>query len=163
MIFDKDNTFKFMKSATKEELTSIPLPVDKLGEHMPILLVEDDRLCAVVVCQSLTTLGHQIDWAESAELALDKIGQNSYSVVLANIVLPGQSGIEMTAKVRKLKDKQKATVPIIAYTGHTSEEKKKLCMDAGMQGVLHKPCTTEELKEALHGFVRNGSKGNKIQ
>ena len=153
MIFDKSDAFEFMKGPVGMALDGKLLLEVEPGEPKPILLVEDDRLCAVVACQALSPLGYQIDWVDSAEHALDKINQNCYCIVLANICLPNKSGIEMAVEVRQLKDKKKSNLPIVAFTGHTSDAKKKLCLEAGMQGVLHKPHKIEELKDILNRFA----------
>ena len=117
-----------------------------------VLLVEDDKIAAMAVRMSLTNLGCEIDWAGSGEEAIEKLAQKNYKLIIMDIGLPGMSGIEAAAAIRKLKDENKANTPIVALTGHAYGKSRQLCLNAGMQSVFGKPATPEDLKKALDYF-----------
>jgi PAS domain S-box-containing protein len=117
-----------------------------------VLLVEDDKIAAIAIRMTLTKLGCQVDWAQSGEEALEKSVTHNYSLIFMDIGLPQKSGIEVTREIRGLREKKKAGVPIIALTGHARGKIRKVCLDAGMQQVLSKPATPEDLRKALDYF-----------
>jgi CheY-like chemotaxis protein len=118
-----------------------------------ILLVEDDKIVSLATRMNLSKLGCLVDTAESGEEALEKIKENEYQLVFMDIGLPNMSGIETALAIRGLTEKEKAKVPIVALTGHARSQSRKLCLDAGMQGVFSKPMSLEDLKKALDYFA----------
>jgi CheY-like chemotaxis protein len=117
-----------------------------------VLLVEDDKIAAIAIRMTLIKLGCQVDWAQSGEDALEKSVTHDYNLIFMDIGLPQKSGIEVTREIRGLREKKKAGVPIIALTGHARGKIRKVCLDAGMQQVLSKPATPEDLRKALDYF-----------
>ena len=58
-------------------------------------------------------------------------------------------GYEASAAILKLKDKEKASVPIIAMTANAFAEDKKRALDAGMKGHIAKPIDIKNLLDTL--------------
>ena len=149
-----------------EHPNQTPLSYEKMSEtdsaiNHCVLLVEDDRIAAVTTRVSLERFGCQVDWAKSGEDALKKAATNNYDIVFMDIGLPEKSGTETTSEIRLFDDKKKATVPIVALTGHVRGKVKNACLDAGMQDIISKPAEATDLKKALDEFSRSTSRQEK--
>ena len=117
-----------------------------------VLLVEDDKIVALATRSNLSKLGYEVDWVQSGEAAIKKACKEEYALIFMDIGLPEISGVEAAAAIRQLKDQKKAEVPIVALTGHARGKIRKICLNAGMQGVYSKPTSVEDLKKALDYF-----------
>jgi LmbE family N-acetylglucosaminyl deacetylase/CheY-like chemotaxis protein len=78
------------------------------GPHAPlasplshILLVEDDELFAAVVMEFVQPLA-AVEWAASAEEALDALPREDWDLVIADVNLPGMSGLELAREAQRL-------------------------------------------------------------
>lgn len=120
----------------------------------PVLLVEDDKIAAMAVRMNLTKLGCQVDWVESGEDALEKAKNTNCSIIFMDIGLPKKTGVETASEIRGFMDKEKASTPIVALTGHARGKIRQLCLNVGMQNVLSKPADFVDLKKALNYFSR---------
>ena len=86
------------------------------GGDETILLVEDDPLVRESTTAILTTVGYQVvssDCAEAALKILDQ-GDNSLSLVLSDVVMPGIKGPEFYQEIRK-----RTSIPVIFISGYT--------------------------------------------
>lgn len=106
------------------------------------LVVEDDPICQYVMSRYMKKLACNIDIAGDYEDAYSLLQTKSFDIIFMDIGLPGTDGITLASNIRH--DLQ-ITCPIIAVTGHVLDEDKKLCLNSGMDGVLHKPISKESL------------------
>jgi len=97
----------------------------------------------------LQKLGLNCDLVESGEAALENLKSNSYVLILADITMPGKSGIDFTSEVRRLEQSSGQKTPIIAFTGHTGSAEHNSYLDAGMDDVPTKPLKIERLAALL--------------
>ena len=97
-----------------------------------------------------------VEAVEQIEQALP--GQ--YDVILMDVQMPRMNGYEATQKIRKMKEKQKANIPIIAMTANAFEEDKKAALDAGMDGHIAKPIEVDKLKAMLQQIFSNEKSKN---
>lgn len=65
------------------------------------LVVEDNETFLHILCEMLHALGHRTERAVSAEDALDLMKQQRFDALLADITLPGMSGIDLAKQVVK--------------------------------------------------------------
>jgi CheY-like chemotaxis protein len=113
-------------------------------QQFSVLLVEDSFILQAVHKKMLDNLGYRVELANSAEQALNKINTNTYDLVLMDINLPGMSGIDAAAEIRRQETREKH-LPIIALTGLTDPKTRQACLDAGINVVASKPITQEKL------------------
>ncbi len=116
-----------------------------------VLLVEDEKLCQRAETSMLTQLGCRVDAAETGEHAIELIKKHNYDVILIDIGLPGQSGIDVMHAVQKLKGED--TPPMIVITAHNTEDDSDAFGGAGAFDVLFKPVSVDVLKRALHEAI----------
>jgi CheY-like chemotaxis protein/HPt (histidine-containing phosphotransfer) domain-containing protein len=115
---------------------------------LSILVVEDtpaNRIFARVLLQSL---GHEVDFAETGEAAIEAVQARRYDLVLMDVHMPGISGLEATARIRA--ELPAADQPrIYALTGSGADTNRRSCLDAGMDGFLAKPMQRHEVMQVL--------------
>lgn len=117
-----------------------------------ILLAEDNELNAEIAITILEEKGFLVEHAEDGIICVDMIEKamsDYYDLVLMDIQMPNMDGYKATQIIRRLPDKQKADIPIIAMTANAFEEDRKNAFRFGMNGHITKPIRMEELLSAL--------------
>ena len=67
-----------------------------------VLIVEDDSATRLLLKKVVTKAGYFTDEASSAEVALELIQKNKYHIVVTDIGLPGQDGLELLQEIKKI-------------------------------------------------------------
>ena len=116
---------------------------------MKILLVEDDKDSREMLEMVLALYGVDVESAESAREAYEKIRAAPPEVLVSDIGLPGEDGYDLIRKVRILPSKAGGDVPAIALTGYVSVQDRNLALDAGFQDHVPKPVNPNLLLELL--------------
>ena len=62
-----------------------------------------------------------------------------YTLIFMDIQMPEMNGLEATREIRKLEDKEKSSIPIIALTSDAFSENVTECLNVGMNGHIAKP------------------------
>ena len=73
----------------------------------------------------------------------------TYDMILMDIQMPKMDGYKATQAIRRLPDKNKACIPIIAMTANAFEEDKRDAIEAGMNGHVAKPIQVDKLLSTL--------------
>ena len=131
---------------TKEQLT---------GKR--ILLAEDNDLNAEIATEILQDEGLAVERAVDGVDCIEKLVKSPdfyYDAILMDIQMPNLNGYDATKRIRLLKEKDKASIPIIAMTANAFDEDKKAAKDAGMNDHVSKPINVEELIKALSKAFR---------
>ncbi len=120
------------------------------GRPLRILLAEDNPVNQKVASIMLRRLGHEVTLANDGQSALAAWRPEAYDVVLMDVQMPGLDGLETTRRIRQ-SEKLAKTHPqvIIALTASAMTEERDACLAAGMDDVLAKPLSGEDLNQAL--------------
>jgi len=110
-----------------------------------ILLVEDNHLIRMGTADMLAALGHQILEADTGEEALRLIGEHRIDLLLTDIGLPGMSGDDLAAEVRR----RMPGLPVVFASGHDSHPASSTGLAPGDAVQLTKPFEEEELARAI--------------
>ena len=102
-----------------------------------ILLVEDNKLAAMLASVILKDLGCLVDLAETGKKALEMVIQQKYDLIFMDLGLPQADGIATTESIKQITGMK--DIPIIALTAHQKEELKERCLKVGMTDFLVKP------------------------
>ena len=116
------------------------------GKH--VLLAEDNDLNAEIAIAVLEETGLVIERVEDGIQCVNRIEQmpsGTYDLILMDIQMPNMDGYKATQCIRRLDDRKKSEIPIIAMTANAFEEDKKKSFDAGMNGHIAKPIDVEKL------------------
>jgi two-component system copper resistance phosphate regulon response regulator CusR len=117
---------------------------------LDILLIEDERKLAEAVAEGLHGEGYAVTLAPSGEHALGSIRVRSFNLILLDIMLPGRSGLEVLAEMRRGGLKS----PVLILTSRDSIEDRVLGLDAGADDYLVKPFAFPELLARVRALMR---------
>ena len=116
-----------------------------------VLVVEDNPVNQQVAAAMLESLGVAHALADNGRIALDRLGQERFDLILMDCQMPEMDGFEATGQIRA---RQRAgllpgKLPIIALTANAVEGDRERCLAAGMDDYLGKPFTRERLAATL--------------
>ncbi len=114
---------------------------------MHILLVDDEKLNRMVVGRVLETAGYSFHSCANGEEALEYLRTTPCDVVLMDRQMPGIDGLETTRRIRALTDIDQPR--IISFSAYVDERDRIEAYDAGMDGVIEKPVTIDQLRHYL--------------
>ena len=118
------------------------------ASQLVVLLVEDNDINRLYAKSILKNWQCYTDTAENGLVALEKIKNQAYDVVLMDIQMPVMDGYE-TAKAIRLMNSPMRDVPVIALTANATRADVEKCMAAGMNDYLPKPFTPDDLYRKL--------------
>lgn len=99
-----------------------------------VLIIDDERSIRNTLRDILENEKYQVDDAENGTIALEKIKQNAYDVILCDIKMPGLDGIEVLTQSLQLTD-----APFIMISGHGTIETAVDCIKKGAYDYIAKP------------------------
>jgi len=110
-----------------------------------ILLVEDNAVNRKVASLMLKSMGHQVEFAEDGQAALERLEEPGIDLVFMDCQMPVMDGLEATRRLRQ----RGSRIPIVAMTANALEGDREACLAAGMDDYLCKPITPEALHDVL--------------
>ena len=110
-----------------------------MTEVRSLLVVDDDLAMREMLASLFQEQGFRVAQAASAGEALEALSEAEFDVVLSDIKMPGRSGIEMVADVRKLRP----GTPVILMTAFGSIDSAVSAMRAGAFDYITKPFEPE--------------------
>jgi DNA-binding NtrC family response regulator len=125
-----------------EQLVS---PGREVAMAADVLIVDDDQDIRDILQVKLEKTGVHADMAASAEEALAMMNQRLYSVVLADIHMPGMSGVAMVSALKKISP----LVQVIMLTADSSIQKVLDCVDRGAADFFSKECQLPLITDAV--------------
>ncbi|HEX4346900.1 MAG TPA: response regulator [Vicinamibacterales bacterium] len=144
-----------LASLARESSVQRPAPEERqfdasLGERFPmrILLAEDNVVNQRVATVLLSKFGYRADIVGNGEEAIGAVRRQAYDLVLMDVQMPEMDGLEATRRI--CSEIAKETRPeIIAMTANARPQDVQDCLGAGMDGVLTKPVSVDELRSLL--------------
>jgi DNA-binding response OmpR family regulator len=106
---------------------------------MRILVVEDQRKMAQFIKKGLNEAGYSVDVAESSAAAESLASENPYDLVILDVMLPDQNGLDTARHLRA----DGYVEPILMLTALGSTKDKVHGLDAGADDYLTKPFLEE--------------------
>jgi len=153
-------------SVKKDKIT------DQLREnlaHISVLLVEDNEFNRLVAEDTLKSLLPQIKItiAENGEIAIQKLKETDFDLILMDIQMPVMNGLDATRYIRTKMPAQIKDIKIIAMTANVLQEDVDRYLNAGMNAYISKPFQSEELllkmNLVLEGQNDRSGAGNQIE
>ena len=114
------------------------------------LIIEDDRDIADLIAIHLADLNLKVDKSYDGREGLLKALNDSYSIILLDIRLPGLDGIELCKKMRLAK----IQTPILMVTSKSEEIDKIIGLEMGADDYITKPFSIRELVARVKAILR---------
>jgi DNA-binding NtrC family response regulator len=116
----------------------------------PVLLVEDKAELRAMLRKALERAGYTVDEAPDGNAAVDKVRMRRYLMVLTDLKLPGNSGIDVLREAKRVEP----TLPVIIMTAYGSVEEAVTAMKEGAFDFIQKPVDLDHLKLLLERAAR---------
>ncbi|WP_298319385.1 ATP-binding protein [uncultured Aquimarina sp.] len=152
--------FKFSIKYKKSKLTSSKDISDSKSKvknttsllGMRVLIVEDNRMNQFFIKQLFSNWNILADIAENGKIALEKLENTSYDLILMDMHMPVMDGPETTFRIRNSNDLKIKNIPIVACSADVFPESKKTAIESGMDFYLTKPISEKALEELLYNL-----------
>jgi len=112
-----------------------------------ILVIEDEDLIRESLEDLLSLEGFEVITAENGEKGINLASQKHPDLILCDVMMPILNGYEVLEQLRK--DKALSTVPFLFLTSMMDRRSTRKGMALGADDYLEKPCTKDELLEAI--------------
>ena len=122
-----------------------------------ILVVDDDDKIRSLIKQYLSEKGFIVSSAENAEKAKLKINFFTFNLIILDIMMPGQSGFELTKELKETKN-----IPIILLTAKGEVESRIHGLELGADDYIGKPFDPKELLLRVKNVIKMNIDPNKL-
>ena len=123
-----------------------------------IYIVEDDVNIREIERYALKNSGYEVEEFESGADFFKRMEQRMPNLVILDIMLPGEDGMDILAKLRA--DKRTSKLPVIMVTAKTTELDKVKGLDSGADDYITKPFGVMELISRVKALLRRTTDGN---
>lgn len=117
---------------------------------MRVLVIEDDTTLGHALQEFLIEQGYAVDWLADGDQVLGAVAGQSYDLLLLDLNLPGQSGLEILSRLRAAAEQ----VPVLILTARDGVEDRVAGLDAGADDYVTKPFDLTELAARVRAFGR---------
>ncbi len=114
-----------------------------------ILVVDDDKTVAEVVCRYLEREGFSVEWVADGRTAVDRALADPPDLMVLDLMLPKVDGLEVCRRVRAM-----GPVPVIMLTARTDEGHRVTGLDLGADDYVTKPFSPRELVSRVKAVLR---------
>lgn len=115
-----------------------------------ILVVEDDKELNRTVCSYLENNGYTALGALGAEEAFDRMYENTFDLIISDIMMPDIDGYEFAREVRS----QNSEIPILFMTARDDFESKRKGFKIGIDDYMVKPVVLDEMLLRVEALLR---------
>lgn len=149
------STFSFILSFLKTdivpemEVVAEELQID--NKSISVLVVEDIPLNQLLMKTLLDDFGFERDIADNGQIAVDKLQEKNYDVILMDLQMPVMNGFEATDHIRNV---MKSSIPIIALTADVTTVDLEKCRYVGMNDYIAKPVDERLLYTKIMSLVK---------
>lgn len=140
-----------------------PLAIDRSSEEaypfhefskQSVLLVEDNKVNRVIATKFLTSWNLNVEIANNGILAVEKIRQQPFDLILMDLQMPEMDGYQAAAAIRKFGVEPYITIPIIALTASSKADVYENIFISGMNDFISKPFNPIELHEKITKYLK---------
>ena len=125
------------------------------NKKLHILVVDDDDRIRTLLKEYLNANNFIVSTADNAEDAKKKLSYLKFDTIILDVMMPGQSGYELTKEVKK-----RIKVPIILLTAKGEVENRIKGLEIGADDYIGKPFEPKELLLRIRNIIKNTNKVN---
>ena len=123
-------------------------------KNMPILIVDDYKTMLRIIRNLLKQLDfNNVDEATDGSMALQKLREKDYSLVISDWNMEPMSGMQLLQEVRA--DNKLSSLPFIMITAESKTENVVAAKEAGVNNYIVKPFNAATLKQKLQAVLGN--------
>lgn len=115
-----------------------------------LLLAEDDSAIGKAIKDGLETAGFKVTWVKNGSEVLPMIEQNSYSLLILDLMLPGLDGMEVCVEIRR----HRQALPILMVTARDAVADRVDGLNSGADDYMTKPFEFPELLARVRALLR---------
>lgn len=125
---------------------------------MRILLAEDEKKVAGFIRKALREAGFVVDMVHRGDEALRLIRENSYDVLVFDIMLPGRDGLSLLRQLRS----ERIQTPVLLVTARSDPSERIEGLDMGADDYLVKPFDMGELCARVRALARRAGERQNV-
>lgn len=141
----------FKKTKGKAVAEDEVMEIDTDIKHIKVLVVEDIALNQLLMKTLLDDFGFERDIAANGKIAIEKLQNTSYDIILMDLQMPEMNGFEATEYIRNTMN---SGIPIIALTADVTTVDLAKCKAVGMNDYIAKPVDERLLYSKIIGLVK---------
>jgi len=124
-----------------------------INKKINILVAEDNKQNQNVIIELLNSLGYtDIKVTDDGLETFNKLCEDNFDIAFIDLKMPILSGIDVALKFKQTCNRN--TI-IVAVTASLSDEVKKRCFDAGMDGFITKPIDKNDIETIINLIINN--------
>lgn len=139
-----------LEAGSADELTELETD----HNDIKVLVVEDIALNQLLMKTVLEDFGFECDVAANGKIAIEKLKNRSFDIILMDLQMPVMNGFEATEYIR---NKLNSEIPIMALTADVTTVDLSKCKSVGMNDYIAKPIDEKLLYRKITELVKNSS------
>ena len=144
-------TLSFQKTDETDTIATEMVELDTAVKHLKVLVVEDIPLNQLLMKMLLDDFGFERDIASNGKIAIEKLKEKQFDIILMDLQMPEMNGFEATEYIRNTLHSQ---IPIIALTADVTTVDLAKCKAVGMNDYIAKPVDEKLLFSKIMGLVK---------
>ena len=147
-------TLRFQKTTANAQLETEIVELETEINNIKILVVEDMPLNQLLMKTLLDDFGFERDIADNGKIAIEKLQNEPYDIILMDLQMPIMNGFEATEYIRNTLNLK---TPIIALTADVTTVDLAKCKAVGMNDYIAKPVDERILYSKIVSLVKKNS------
>lgn len=152
---NEGSAFSFILNFQKTNEKYIAEPefaeIDPEIKNIKVLVAEDIALNQLLIRTLLNDFGFECDIAANGRIAVEKLQENTYDIILMDLLMPEMNGFEATEYIR---NEMKSKIPIIALTADVTTVDLEKCKFVGIDDYISKPVDERLLYRKIVSTVK---------
>ena len=120
-----------------------------MRERIKLLLVEDERMLAEILSDTLSDRGFEVQLAADGEEALARLHESPFDVVVTDVMMPRMDGFTLVKRLRS----EGYRMPVLFLTARSATEDVVSGFESGGNDFLRKPFAIDELIVRVRALV----------
>jgi DNA-binding response OmpR family regulator len=116
-----------------------------------VLIIEDNRNISELMGEYLESRGFEVDYAADGLDGYRLAAENSYDVLVLDLMLPRLDGVEVC---KRLREEARKSTPVLMLTSRDTLDEKLAGLSVGADDYLTKPFAIQELEARLRALIR---------
>ena len=122
-----------------------------MKDKLNVLLVDDEKIVGNRLKPALTKVGCEVEVFEDPEIALNRIGEKEFDIIVTDIMMEGVNGIQILEAALKKGNRTK----VIVITGYANVTLAREAMDKGAFDIIEKPFRPNDLRAVVASAAKD--------